>query len=231
MAKGFLHLHTTVVILFLIFYVIKTYLLLANKTEQLTTFRAKTKIFDIIFGSLMVITGIGLIIIRQNPQTPEFDIEAYHIVKILVAFASIPVGIIAFKKGNKILAVGLLIVFVYVFGVAETKSLTFSAPPKLVIPKADTATITAAPDQILDQNAANVANNGKEIFTVACTSCHGADGKMGLNGAKDLTVSTLSHAEKVTIITEGKGLMTGFRGQLSETEIEAVATYVDGLKK
>jgi mono/diheme cytochrome c family protein len=35
----------------------------------------------------------------------------------------------------------------------------------------------------------------------------------------------------VAIITKGKGLMNSFKGQLSDAEIEAVATYVDGMKK
>ena len=193
-----------------------------GKTEQLEKFRAKTKILDMVFGSLMLITGSYLLIKGPGVQT-------YHIVKILTAAASIPVGIIAFKKNNKGMAVGLLLVFIYVFGVAETKSLTFSKS-KLEIPAA-TKDTTAAPVSILDQNNANVSANGEQIFKAACTACHGADGKLGINDAKDLTLSALSHEEKVKMISEGKGLMTGFKGQLSDSEIEAVATYVDGLKK
>jgi mono/diheme cytochrome c family protein len=221
MAKGFLHLHTTVVVLFMLLFTIKTVMLLMGKTEQLEKFRAKTKILDMVFGSLMLLTGSYLLVIGPG-------VETYHIVKIITAGASIPVGIIAFKKSNKGMAVGLLVVFIYVFAVAQTKSLTLTKP-KIEIPA--TSDTSAAPTSILDQNNANVTANGEQIYKAACTVCHGVDGKLGINDAKDLTASSLSHADKVKIITEGKGLMTPFKGQLSDSEIEAVATYVDGLKK
>jgi mono/diheme cytochrome c family protein len=222
MAKGFLHLHITVVSLFLVLYTIKTVLLLLNKTEQLDKLRAKTKIADMVLGSLMLITGGYLLTVAPL-------VQSYHYVKILVALASIPVGIIAFKKGNKALASILLVAFVYVFGVAETKSLTFSKPEKIVY-ETPTDTTTAATN-ILDQNADAVLKNGEAIYNVACVACHGQDGKLGVGGAKDLTTSTLSHEGKVDMITNGKGLMTPFKGQLSEQEIEAVASYVDSMKK
>jgi mono/diheme cytochrome c family protein len=225
MAKGFLHLHVTVVTLFLLLYAIKTILLLLNKTEALDKLRAKTKIADMVLGTLMLITGGYLLTI-----IPE--VKSYHVVKILVALSSIPVGIIAFKKGNKVLATVLLVLFVYVYGVAETKSLTFSKPAKLEIPKVeDEEPLDDAAATILEQNSDVVLKNGKQIYNAACLVCHGKDGKLGVGGAKDLTQSTLTHEEKVELIKHGKGLMTPFKNQLSEQEIEAVATYVDAMKE
>lgn len=221
MAKGFLHLHITVVSLFLILYTIKTILLLLNKTEQLDKLRAKTKIADMVLGTLMLITGGYLLSVVPA-------VQSYHYVKILVALSSIPVGIIAFKKRNKALASLLLVAFIYVFGVAETKSLTFTKP-KIEIPEVKTDS-TAAVD-IIGQNQEAALKNGQAIYNAACAACHGADGKLGVGGAKDLTASTLSHAEKVDMITNGKGLMTPFKGQLTEQEIDAVASYVDSMKQ
>lgn len=63
------------------------------------------------------------------------------------------------------------------------------------------------------------------IFRRNCVVCHGADGKLGLNGAKDLSLSPRPLAERIEIITHGKNLMTPFGAILSKTEIEAVATY------
>ncbi len=222
MAKGFLHLHVTAVSLFLILYTIKTVLLLMNRNAQLDKLRAKTKIADMVLGSVMLITGGYLLTI--------FPVQPYHYVKIIVALASIPVGIIAFKKGNKVLASVLLIAFIYVYGVAETKSLTFSKP-KIEIPADTTAKTDSAVVDIIGQNADVALKNGKAIYDVACVACHGADGKLGVGGAKDLTQSTLSHEGKVDMITNGKGLMTPFKGQLSEQEIDAVARYVDSIKQ
>ena len=71
---------------------------------------------------------------------------------------------------------------------------------------------------------------GEQVFKKYCLLCHGVDGKLGLNGAKDLTASTLSKAERIVLIKNGKNAMTPFEGLLSESEIEAVAEYTMQLK-
>lgn len=66
---------------------------------------------------------------------------------------------------------------------------------------------------------------GQDIYKKYCVICHGADGKLGINGAKDVTVSTLTQDERVALITKGKNTMTPFEGILSADEIQAVAAY------
>ena len=77
----------------------------------------------------------------------------------------------------------------------------------------------------------NDTADGATIFKKYCILCHGADGKLGLNGAKDLTVSPLTKAERIVLIANGKNAMTPFKGILSASEIEAVAEYTMSLKK
>jgi cytochrome c6 len=72
--------------------------------------------------------------------------------------------------------------------------------------------------------------DGMAVFRRHCVTCHGADGKLGLSGAKDLTQSALSREERITQITNGKNLMTPYRDVLSAAEIKAVAEYTLGLK-
>lgn len=67
--------------------------------------------------------------------------------------------------------------------------------------------------------------DGEAIFKKYCITCHGVDGKLKLNGAKDLSISQLTLAEKVVQVTKGKNLMTPFEGILSPQEIQAVAEY------
>ena len=129
------------------------------------------------------------------------------------------------------MAVGLLVAFIYVYGVAETKSLTFKKEKITIAPISDSTSTTTAPNDIMNQNNEVMLKNGEQLYNVACAACHGVDGKLGLTGAKDLTLSSLSHADKVLTISEGKGNMTGFKDQLSEQEIEAVTAYVDSMKK
>ena len=65
----------------------------------------------------------------------------------------------------------------------------------------------------------------KQLFQKYCALCHGMDGSLKLNGARDFAESTLSLEERITIVKEGKNGMTPFKGILTEKEIEIVANY------
>lgn len=73
--------------------------------------------------------------------------------------------------------------------------------------------------------------DGMAIFRKNCVTCHGTDGKLGLNGAKDLTSSPLTLEERINIVTNGKKLMTPFGKILSPEEIRVVAEYTLTLPK
>jgi cytochrome c6 len=60
--------------------------------------------------------------------------------------------------------------------------------------------------------------------------CHGEDGKLGINGSKDLTKSLLTKEERVLVIKNGRNTMTPFAGILSDNEILAIADYTFTLK-
>lgn len=75
------------------------------------------------------------------------------------------------------------------------------------------------------------APDGAAVFRRHCVICHGADGTLGLNGAKDLTQSALPLEERIEQITNGKNMMTPFRDVLPPEEIKAVAEYTMRLKK
>ncbi len=84
-----------------------------------------------------------------------------------------------------------------------------------------------------DKAAAQAAPSkpdGLAVFRQNCVNCHGTDGKLGLNGAKDLSKSTLSLDERVLVITNGRNQMTAWKGLLSPDEIRAVAEHTLTLK-
>ncbi len=76
---------------------------------------------------------------------------------------------------------------------------------------------------------ANALPNGNSIFKKNCILCHGIDGKLQYNGAKDLSKSILGEEDRIKQITYGKGLMSPFGGILKENEIKAVAAYTRSL--
>ena len=92
------------------------------------------------------------------------------------------------------------------------------------IDKAKSIIAAASPDKIAGINA-------KRVFKNKCATCHGFTGNLGVNGAKDLTASVISLEEAIAQVYFGKGLMTPFKGLLSDEEIVAVSKYTETLRK
>ncbi len=228
---AFLHTHVLVVVLFLLLFTVKAVLLFLNKRETLNKVRSKTKVLDMVFGTLILLTG-GYLLFLYNGGTPT-----WLIIKIVLVLAAIPLGIIGIKRENKALAGLSLFIFLYVYGVAETKSLAMhkdqpSAHQTTATPAADAveAGDIAPQEEILTtMNEAQLAN-AKAIYTKVCANCHGADGAKGLGGATNLTASNLSLNDRMNVIEKGRGLMPGFGEQLTKQETEALAAYTITLK-
>ena len=73
--------------------------------------------------------------------------------------------------------------------------------------------------------------DAKKKFKTFCATCHGFKGDLNVNGAKDLTISKISLEESVAQVYHGKGLMTPFKGIMTDAEIVAVAKWIEGLRK
>jgi cytochrome c6 len=86
-------------------------------------------------------------------------------------------------------------------------------------------------EALAKSNQGETKPDGMAVFRKNCVVCHGSDGKLGLNGARDLTQSTLTAAERTAIVTHGKNLMTPFGKLLSPDEIDAVVNYTLTLSK
>lgn len=71
---------------------------------------------------------------------------------------------------------------------------------------------------------------GKKLYNKYCRLCHGKDGKRGLNGSSDLSISKLSYDQMVEIVNEGRGTMTPFNF-LGDEKIKLVVEYVETLKE
>ncbi|MGB3947064.1 MAG: SirB2 family protein [Bacteroidia bacterium] len=203
METAFRHTHILSVVLFLVIYLIKTILLLTNKEEGLAKFTKIVKVPEMIISTLFLVTGVYMI-----TQIPE--IKSLLIIKIVLVLASIPLAIIGFKKKNKALAVISLLLIIMAYGLAEMSKKQKSK----------------AMENISQSNI-----NGQELYNVSCASCHGADGKQGLMGASDLSVSALDINAKIDIIKNGKGAMAAFGGTLTDEQIRAVAEYTESFKK
>ncbi len=201
MEIGMRHLHLTVVIVFLLFLIIKTLLLLSNKLELLNNIRAKTKIVESILGVLILGTGVYMVTLSSS-------VESYIWVKLVVMLIAIPLGIIGLRKHNKLMAVLSVVLFLYIYGIAEAKSYKFK------------------PDPI---ELANRDDMGREIYQKLCTDCHGEKGDKGLYKAPDLRTSVLTDEEKKSRILQGKGIMRGYDAELNPEQLDALIEYINQL--
>ena len=109
---------------------------------------------------------------------------------------------------------------------ATTQAATTTAPP----PPSPATTTEATTTETTAGGSGDLAV-GKQVFEKAgCTSCHtlkdaGATGAVGpsLDDAKPPKSLVLDR------VTNGKGVMPSFKGQLSAAEIDAVASYVSSV--
>lgn len=201
MYKGFLHTHTLVVTLFLLIYVVKTILLLSDKKELLATFTKKFRIAEMVISVLFLITGVYLA--TTLPYGGKFDYLFF--IKVGMVLASIPLAVIGFKRSNKVLAALSLLLITGSYGIAEVYS------KKKGIRKEGTTEIAVT--------------DGKALYEANCSSCHGADGKLGVSGAMDISVSQLDEAGIKTIILNGRNAMPAAPG-VTEEQAQAISQYV-----
>lgn len=213
MVTAIRHTHLLSVILFLLIYLIKTFLLITNKNEGLAKFTKMVKVPEMIISFLFLGTGIYLL--------TQVGATKLLIIKIVMVLASIPIAIIGFKKSNKVLAVLSLLLIIGAYGLAE-----INKKQKQTIEK---KYIDAAASNPTDPNY-NIVAHGKIVFEAYCEKCHGKggeNGEMGLN----LTVTQFDHNAKTERVKSGAGSMPAFKNVLNEQEINAVVAYVETLKK
>ena len=83
---------------------------------------------------------------------------------------------------------------------------------------------------------ADVKNDYKKvdaasIYKTYCTLCHGRKGKLNLNNAKDLSLSEANLEERVAQIYHGAGVMTPYKGIISDQEIVALAYFIEQFRE
>lgn len=198
--------HMISVITFLVIYLIKTPLLLMNKIEALDKVRKMTKVLEMIVSFLFLLTGVWMLVLLPS-------VNMLMIIKLVLVFASIPIAIIGFKKKNKAMAVIALLMVIGAYGLAEVSKKKRSQGTDITV----------------DTSKSNGSDLGKAVYEAKCSNCHGPQGNAGVAGAKDLTVTALSKEEIKAITKNGKGMMPPV--ELTEEQLDAVAEYVQSLKK
>ena len=71
---------------------------------------------------------------------------------------------------------------------------------------------------------------GQLLFQKNCMRCHGANGKLGANGAHNLTKSNLNAFGRTYLVTNGIGKMPAFGKVLTPAQVQDVVAYSLTLK-
>lgn len=254
-----LRLHLVVVLAFLLFYGAKAALLFLGRQEALRSLRARTRIVDSLLGILILVSG-GTLLFQYPAATPGWLWLKLALVLLLLPLAiaamrrqykpGVALTLLGFLYVYGLSETGSLALrrptmpgaTASAAGLPETTATPDAAVPVDTsavlsgLSEADAAAIAAATPPPADVANESVSSGtdalaaGKALFTQNCAVCHGSDGKLGLNGAHDLTKSNLNTAGRVYIVTQGLGKMPAFKDRLTEAQIQQVVAYSLTLK-
>ncbi len=204
MYTGLKHLHILLIALFVISVLIKAILLLINE-DKFDAYRKKTKVPEMIITMLFLVTGIIMIGTKGFGGLHYF----FHI-KLTAIVVAIPLAIVGFKKKNKALSLLSAMIFVVSIGLALKAGSTMK--------------------EVHLDDLKNDPNYGKAMYEANCVACHGDGGAKQLDGAADLTQTSMTAAQVGYIIKDGIESMNPFL-TLDSNEVKAISEYVVTLRK
>ena len=207
--------------LYLTFFIFLTTLLFARKRDLFDRVREKVKIPRMILEFFLLGTGIALL--TQSAYTGDTWLWA----KIALVAISIGIGVVGMKKKSIFFMVVATMILVYVYGVAETKSLTMKPKSKQVQERIDSET---KKNEDSSNPVDQAAIESKSLYMTYCVQCHGEDGAMGFSSAKNLQETVLTDSEISVLISKGKGVMPGFP-YLKDAEKGKIISYLRGFRK
>ncbi|NNC95506.1 MAG: hypothetical protein HKN92_08075 [Chitinophagales bacterium] len=114
---GIKHTHTLLVSVFLIHMLIKGFLFLTGN-PSIESYRRKTKVaLDMVIPLLFIITGVALLV-----NIGMGNIGGWFHLKLTLVIIAIPLAIIGFKRNSKWMVITSILIFLYIFILAFTKS-------------------------------------------------------------------------------------------------------------
>lgn len=76
------------------------------------------------------------------------------------------------------------------------------------------------------------SRSGESIYQERCVQCHGRDGKQGVAGAKDLSVSKMDSTQIINLLKDGKnGMPRQMQHLNSDEEVSNLIDHIKSLRK
>ncbi|MDU0369646.1 c-type cytochrome [Hymenobacter endophyticus] len=247
-----LRLHAVVVLVTFVFFGCKLLLLLTGRREMLGHLRARTRWADSVLVGVVLLSGVSVWATSPSLDAFSLALQLGVLALLLVCVWALRRERSSLALGSLLATFALtgFLVYPMVYPMRtahQPQATILSAPPgkaeatatpdaaapvdTAAISPADLATINsaqlAAQDSATAQPATPVLAAGKVLYTQNCAVCHGADGRLGLNGARDLTKSNLNDAGRVYQVTHGSisKKMPAFQGKLTDEQIRQVVEY------
>lgn len=115
-----LHLHWLFIAVYLLLYLTKCFLYLSN-SAKFAGWRKKTLIIENVFAVGFLATGV-IMLVQLGGEW--MSMNGWFHLKLTLVILSIPLGIVGFKKDNRLLVALSALFLLYVLGLALTKSAT-----------------------------------------------------------------------------------------------------------
>lgn len=227
MDTGILHSHSTITSLLLLA-MLASVIFSFNKEKDAPKW---LRISHMVLGPLMLITGIYLMV-----KTSAAGIQPYTWTKLALILIATPLAIVGSRKKSPAMTVPAFLLTALVMAIAFTRPAFLTNKPDDV---GDTAAMIAEQEQREESGEElDAAAKAKEDLAIGkstyykytCNTCHGDDGTMGFQGAKNLQVSQIADDEIKNIVKNGKGMMKPAEG-ISDTELKYLVSYVKSLRK
>jgi len=215
MDTGLKHTHTLVVILYGLLLFTKFILVLLKKKNVFEKVTQKTKIPRIVIDSLLLLTGVVLLI-----KAPA-GLSTANLIKYAAVVASIGFTVIGSKRFSVASMSLAVIFFVYAYEVSKTLSPFLQNDEVRIEKMLATGTFSSQTPNL---------ERGHMIFQEACMRCHGTAGDAGFYKAANLQTSTQDDTYKAAIIKNGKGTMPASI-YLNNEQVQDVVAYISTLKK
>ena len=107
--------HKGIIYLFLAWLFLKLILMIVQPKEIFNQFREKTKIVEMVLGTLILVSGGWLFVLSGNND------EMWLFVKVALAILGIPLAIIGFRRYSIAVVSAAYTLFLYVFWIAKFK--------------------------------------------------------------------------------------------------------------
>jgi cytochrome c551 len=169
----------------------------------------------------------------RRSRTTELAAEAA--VWVLFALLLVPAGFVGYVIGRHDADEGTTTVTVAATTAPETTAATTGETTTAETTTEETTTEETTTNEETTTQAgggggggnASLIAQGQQVFSENCAVCHGPTGQGG-SGGPDLRTAPKAQQVNSAIeqVTNGGGGMPPFGGQLSDTQIRAVATYV-----